>query len=68
MIYPTEQDIGRRVIYVPQHAQNDTHHKDAELGVISSFNNRFVFVRYDGDAHTNSKATYRINLHWGGRV
>ena len=41
-----ESLMGRRVKY------------NEELGVVTSFNSQYVFVRYDGDHH--SKAT-RIN-------
>lgn len=55
MIAPTGHDIGRGVLYVP-------HPGVCEDGVITSFNERFVFVRYGAD--TGSKATHRSNLEW----
>lgn len=41
MIKPTEADIGRGVIYRGGHPN-----AEAEPGVITSFNERVVFVRY----------------------
>jgi hypothetical protein len=56
MIEPTEKDIGRAVLYGPRHGQ------PLEEGVITSFNNVYVFVRYGSDKH--SKATLRGDLRW----
>lgn len=44
--------IGRRVVYVPFAGCDPGQH---EIGIITSTNNRFVFVRYGSDI--NSKAT-----------
>ncbi|KKK77026.1 hypothetical protein LCGC14_2857760 [marine sediment metagenome] len=38
---------GQRVLYVPLHAQGDIKHQDCERGVVSSTNDRVVFVKYD---------------------
>ena len=38
---------GVRVIYVPTHVNGDINHKDCECGVVSSVNDRFVFVKFD---------------------
>ena len=62
MINPTKQDFGRRVVYVPTHANGSFGHPDVECGRITSFNDHSVFVLYDGDA--NPKGTYREDLHW----
>jgi len=43
MIDPTPDDIGRKVIYTPP---GDYPGKRSEEGVISSFNERYVFVRF----------------------
>ena len=43
MIKPTKADIGRHVIYTPY---GDYEHKKIEEGVITSFNDKVVFVRY----------------------
>lgn len=55
-INPTQNDIGSKVIYRA--------HRDAEPeeGVITSFNEFMVFVRYGSDTH--SKGTRRWNLEW----
>lgn len=37
---------GDRVRYVPSHAMGDTSHPDCENGVVSSKNDKYVFVRY----------------------
>jgi hypothetical protein len=60
MIEPTDTDIGRDVIYDPpfKGAVNGR----GEHGIITSFNDRFVFVRYGAD--TFSKATVRQDLEW----
>jgi hypothetical protein len=55
MIEPTEKDIGRAVIY---HRWD----KFNELGVITNFNDAYVFVRYGAESH--GKATKREDLHW----
>jgi hypothetical protein len=48
----TNKDIGRRVIYYS--------FNNKEIGVITSFNDCYIFVRYGGDVH--SKATYPEDL------
>ncbi len=55
MIEPTHDDVGRKVIYTAWHNLS-------EEGVITSFNDQYIFVRYGGDV--NSKATRRTNLDW----
>lgn len=55
MINPTKKDIGRRVIYTPIRGPK-------EYGVITSFNDWSVFVRYG--AKTCSEATAREDLTW----
>ena len=58
MVDPTEADIGRKVIYT------GNRHPGGQLeeGVITSFNEWFVFVRYDSE--TTSKGTSRQDLEW----
>ena len=56
MIEPTEKDIGRKVIYTGNYGGPD------EEGVITSFNDRVVFVRYGAKIH--SEATNRSDLKW----
>ena len=38
---------GLRVIYIPSHANGDRNHPHCQHGVVSSVNDRFVFVKYD---------------------
>lgn len=59
MIKPTEEDIGRAVVYLPGHWSD---YGQAEQGIITSFNESMVFVRY-GD-NPQSKATLRWDLNW----
>lgn len=60
MIEPSQEDIGRKVIYKPHHA-TDLSCPPCEEGIITSFNESVVFVRYRG---TTSAATNRDQLHW----
>lgn len=55
MITVTENDIGRTVVYTPSHGKR-------EYGVISSFNELYVFVRYG--SQVNAQATSRENLEY----
>lgn len=60
MIEPTEADIGRRVIYRVYTKLTDG--EFSETGVISSFTNHCVFVRYGNN--TGTKATFHKDLYW----
>jgi hypothetical protein len=55
VIKPTDKDIGRAVRYQPRY-------RVMEDGVITSFNDSYVFVRYGLDKH--SQATRREELSW----
>lgn len=58
----TGDDIGRAVIYIPNHANGDMSHSDVETGFIKSWNENWVFVRYHlGDT---AAATNPENLRW----
>ncbi len=59
MIDPTNRDIGKAVIY------RDLPWTPAEDGIITSFNRRYVFVRYKGQ-HPSApgQPTLRKNLTW----
>ena len=57
MINPTEADIGRRVVY-----RRYPHYCKTEEGVITSFNDHYVFVSYGGQC--TSQATARENLEY----
>lgn len=37
-----------RVLFMPLHAHENKHHPDCEKGTVHSINDRFVFVRFDG--------------------
>ena len=58
MIEPTEEDIGRSVVYTGNRYPGGK----LEEGVITSFHDHAVFVRYCSDKH--SKATSRADLDW----
>ena len=58
MIEPTKDDIGRAVIYTGNRYPGGK----SEEGVITSFNDHAVFVRYGADKH--SKGTSRADLEW----
>lgn len=38
---------GMQVTYVPSHAKGNAKHPDCQRGVVSSTNDKFVFVKYD---------------------
>ena len=59
MIEPTQADIGRGVVYLDDHGQPATR----QYGVISSFNDAFVFVRF-GRHGTTAQACNRTDLEW----
>lgn len=58
MIEPTDRDIGRKVVYTGNRYPGG----QPEEGVITSFNDHAVFVRYG--AEYGSKATSREDLEW----
>jgi hypothetical protein len=58
MINPTADDIGRSVIY---REPGDFPGRKVEAGVITSVNEKYVFVRYGG---VTSAATRREDLEW----
>lgn len=47
MIDPSDEDIGRGVVYTPSHGES-------ESGVITSFNEYYVFVRYGSNRHSQA--------------
>lgn len=56
------EDIGSPVTYIPRHAEGDASHPDCERGVISSFREGRIWVRY----HSATGAlTPAENLVWG---
>jgi hypothetical protein len=60
MINPDLNDIGREVIYRARHLPPNA---AGESGILTSFNDEFVFARYGKDTH--SKGAKREDLHWG---
>jgi hypothetical protein len=58
MIEPTKDDIGRAVVYTGNRYPGGK----LEEGVITSFNDYRVFVRYGSDK--GSKSTSREDLEW----
>ena len=61
---------GMRVMYLPNHANGNKHHEDRQYVVVSSKNDKFVFVKYDclacqmvtGDEPYTAQATKPENL------
>jgi hypothetical protein len=62
MIEPTKDDIGRAVVYTGNRFPGGR----LEEGIITSFNDYRVFVRYGSDK--GSKSTSRENLEWVRRT
>jgi hypothetical protein len=57
MISPSGADIGREVIYRARH-----HGAKPESGIVTSFNEHYVFVRFS--KFTVSNGCRREDLHW----
>lgn len=61
---------GDKVRYIPNHANGDATNPDCQNGIVSSVNEKFVFVKYDnlmcimttGDEPYTAQATKRENL------
>lgn len=63
-INPNTITIGAKVVYVPKHLANVPGGPPIDvdnLGVVTSINDTYIFVRYLGDQH--SKATYPRDLY-----
>lgn len=58
MINPNRKDVGRAVLYTGNRYPGGK----LERGVITSWNDTAIFVRYDGKIHT--QATHRSDLEW----
>lgn len=54
MMRPADFKPGMFVRYVPYHAHDDLNHPDCELGVVTSSNDTYVFVRLG--LHNHSQA------------
>ena len=69
-INPTEDDIGREVVYRPHHARDVSQSSEWEYGRITSFNDSGVFVLYHTRAGgrrntgTTAEHTNRSDLWW----
>ena len=55
----TAEDVGMRVCYVPQRARFDgkggwLNHADSEWGEVSSWNERFIHVRFKGQPNSQA--------------
>jgi len=61
MINPTEADIGRKVVY-PGRSRVEGGFSRPQVGIITSFNEKYIFVRYGVGA--TSAATKREDLEW----
>ena len=60
MIEPTKADIGRKVVYTGNRFPGGK----LEEGVITSYNDFCVFVRYSENEKATSEATHRKDLEW----
>jgi hypothetical protein len=49
----TDSDIHRRVRYLPGHANGNPDHPDCEDGIVTSFNQHSVFVRFKSKSNPN---------------
>jgi len=52
MSKPSDFYPGQRVMYVPMHAYGNVRHPDCEEGVVSSVNEKYVFVSYIKNGRT----------------
>lgn len=57
----TDDDIGRRVTYVPGHVDGDAGHPDCETGTLMHWNNAGAMVDYG----RNKCRTNFTDLIWG---
>jgi len=57
----TDSDIGSPVTYIPNHADSAAH-PDAERGHISSYNEKYIWVRFKSATGENTPPE---NLVWG---
>jgi len=60
---------GDRVIYIPTHAEGNVNHPDCEYGIVSSWNDKYVFVKYvrNGIPQMTAQATSPEDLYVDGR-
>jgi len=50
----TDFPVGRAVTYIPHHAHGNAGHPDCEHGVVTSTNDKFVFVRFGSHIHSQA--------------
>lgn len=59
----TDSDIGSPVTYIPNHvAKNNLTHPNCERGHISSYNEKYIWVRFKSATGENTPPE---NLVWG---
>ena len=58
----TEDDLGRTVLYTPSAVSFPHHMIFQERGVVTSWNETYIFVRYGANQHSN--ATSPRDLEW----
>jgi len=65
----TTIEVGDRVIYIPTHAEGDINHPDCEYGTVSSWNDKFIFVKYvrNGIPQMTAQATSPEDLYLDGK-
>ena len=55
--------VGDKVRYVPNHAHGDIRHKDCEIGVVTSLNDKYIFVKYEKQHYeSDGIATGYLNI------
>ena len=60
--FVTPADIGTPVTYLPPHTRGNMNHEDVQRGNISSFNDTYVYVRFNSP---NGQACNPDQLRWG---
>lgn len=56
-----ESDRGRNVVYVPHHVNNNIQHPDCKVGIISSFDDTNVWVKF---LAPNGEKCNTADLRW----
>lgn len=58
---------GTPVAYIPLHANGDIEHPDVEYGIVSSSNEKYVFVKYKNYLHpiATNPQDLRLDLRLG---
>lgn len=58
----TDKDISRKVLYTPDYSKGDPEHLSAEIGYISSFRGKLLFIKYN--KNKRGVLTNPTNLTW----